>query len=141
MIPVSYARGPSRTLALARALSPRLVLGLGVAVSRERMEVESVGRSLLDPEVPDVDGVSLDGLGKPAEVASTLDVGRFAEAAAAGVSHDAGTYVCNAWLYRVAGALSVPVGFVHLPPEGVEIERLLAGIGALLIEPGGSVVG
>jgi pyroglutamyl-peptidase len=33
----------------------------------------------------------------------------------AALSTTAGTYVCNALLYRAAVGLDVPVGFVHLP--------------------------
>ncbi len=64
---------------------------------------------------------------------SNMDVERLAAALGAGVSTDAGRYVCNAWLYQVAAALPDRlVGFVHVPPAGVELARLLAGVASLL---------
>jgi pyrrolidone-carboxylate peptidase len=61
-------------------------------------------------------------------------VDRLARALGAVLSDDAGRYVCNAWLHRVASALDVPVGFVHVPAEGIAAERLLDGISALIDE-------
>jgi pyrrolidone-carboxylate peptidase len=59
-------------------------------------------------------------------------VTRLAEALGATCSDDAGGYVCNAWLHRVASTLAVPVGFVHVPAEGLPPDRLLHGLSALL---------
>ena len=50
----------------------------------------------------------------------------------AGVSSDAGGYVCNAWAWTVPQALDAPAAFVHVPPEGMPPERLLAAIRALI---------
>lgn len=122
VLPVSYRRGPAETVAVARRLEPRLVLGLGVARSRGRVTVERVGR----PDVgaaPDVDGERPARLGAGL-VRATVDVDRLAAALGAEVSDDAGDYVCNAWLYRVASTLDVPVGFVHVPVRGLDPDRL-----------------
>lgn len=134
VLPVSFDRGPDEVLRLMRVLGePKLVLGLGVARSRPRVNVERVGRRACVP-TPDVDGVVLEHLGDgPDEVRATIDVQKLAKALKADLSDDAGGYVCNAWLYRVTRGLpGVPVGFVHVPPSGLEPARLLAGIAALL---------
>jgi hypothetical protein len=65
-------------------------------------------------------------------VDATIDVHRLALALGANVSDDAGRYVCNAWLYRVARGFPAPVGFVHVPPSGLDPAILLAGLRALL---------
>ncbi len=131
VLPVSFERGPSRAIALANELAPRLVLGLGVA-GRPTICVERRGvRWAWSPTV-DVDGGHECLLEGPDEIEATLDTQRLAEALEATLSDDAGDYVCNAWLYRVAQALDVPVGFVHVPPSGISVERLLSGIAALV---------
>lgn len=134
VLPVSYARGPAHTLELARWLKPALILGTGVAAQRSEPAVEEVGDARLDPANTDVDGVSLDRLEGPDSVAATVDVAALAGAIEAPRSRDAGGYVCNAWLYRVASQAKVPVGFVHIPLAGLAPERLLAGIAAAVAD-------
>jgi pyroglutamyl-peptidase len=137
VIPVSYERGPEEAVQAARRLGVRLVIGLGVATGREHVCVERVGRLGLDPSAPDVDEDHRDRVDgdeeAPQEVLASIPVEAFAEAMGAQVSDDAGRYVCNAWLYHVARALpDLPVGFVHVPAAGMDLERLRAGIAALL---------
>ncbi|MFT4622336.1 MAG: pyroglutamyl-peptidase [Myxococcota bacterium] len=136
VLPVHYGAAPERTIALARALGAELVLGTGVAVRRTRVTVEQQGRRTVGR--PDAAGHVPDGLFGPSLVPATIDVAALCAALDADPSEDAGTYVCNAWLHGVAHALAVPVGFVHVPPEGLEPERLLAGIARLLTPPPGS---
>lgn len=139
---VSYDRAVQETLDAVAELDPRLVLGVGVAANRDAVCVEAIGRK--DPGVgrPDVDGqlwsLDDDERGAPIEVRATLGVEVLAQALGARLSTDAGRYVCNAWLYRVARAVGHqrPVGFVHVPAEGMEPERLLRGLRVLLDPPG-----
>lgn len=139
VLPVSYRRGPDAAIADALALGPELalVLGLGVAGARTGVWVERTARRV-DAGPIDVDGRSDAALFGPPEVRATLDVDRLAEALGAGVSDDAGQYVCNAWLYRVSQAVDAPVGFVHVPPAGLPLATLLAGIAALTQGASGS---
>lgn len=134
LLPVSYDEAPALTLALAERLRPDLVVGLGVARGRARVMVERVGRRPTASAAPDVRGRRpTPPKAGPDEVRATLDVDALAETLGAGVSDDAGAYVCNAWLYAVARGLpGVPVGFVHLPDEGLAAERLLAGLARLV---------
>ena len=131
VLPVSYARGPDAAIAAARDERVSLVIGLGVATQRPGVCVERRGLRVAEGR-PDVDGATACGLEGPDEVPSTVDVERLARALGATVSDDAGGYVCNAWLYRVAHALQVPVAFVHVPAAGLPAERLLAAVADLL---------
>ena len=131
VLPVSYRRGPALAIELAKELNATLVVGLGVATGRSRVEVECLAHRG-DNGLPDVDGIRDAGLVGEAVQQATLDTACLAAALDAGLSHSAGRYVCNAWLYQVAGALEVPVGFIHIPPTGMAPDRLLGGVRALL---------
>ncbi|MEZ4235697.1 MAG: hypothetical protein R3F59_05945 [Myxococcota bacterium] len=131
VLPVSFQRGPDAAIEAARTLSARLVVGLGVANARTAVCVERVGVRVPAGSA-DVDGRTDSLLDGPDEVRATLDTACLATALGATLSDDAGRYVCNAWLYRVAHALEVPVGFVHVPAAGIEPRRVLEGVTALL---------
>lgn len=132
VLPVSFARGPDEAIEAARALDAGLVIGLGVAVDRPSVCVERVGRMCVARSA-DVDGSLEAGLMGPELVWSTVDVAALCGALGAVPSEDAGAYVCNAWLYRVTEALApVPVGFVHVPTEGLAPGRLCAALQALV---------
>lgn len=138
---VSYARSLQETVDLVEELDPVLVLGVGVAANRTQVCVERIGRQAPRVGRPDVDGqqwlLSDSERLAPAELLATLDVQALARSVGGIVSDDAGRYVCNAWLYRVLHALGStrPVGFVHLPPQGLAPERLLAGLETLVAAP------
>ena len=134
VLPVSYERAPALTLATVREEGPfSLVLGTGVARGRAGLCVESVAHPECGAQL-DVDGERMTRLGQ-GKVASTLDVAELASCLQATVSGDAGGYVCNAWLYQVAVALpQTTVGFVHLPPGGVCVERFGAGLQRFLVQ-------
>ncbi|MEY3213041.1 MAG: hypothetical protein RIT28_3522 [Pseudomonadota bacterium] len=140
LLPVTYDEAPALTLALAARLRPALVVGLGVARGRKRVMVERVGRRPTVTATPDVAGRRpAPPRGAPAAVRATLDVDALAEALGAGVSEDAGAYVCNAWLYAVTRGLpGVPVGFVHVPDQGMPEELLLAGLARLVTAGAGA---
>jgi pyroglutamyl-peptidase len=131
VLPVSFARAPDLVVQAARALDAVAVLGFGVAVTRPLPCVERVARVSCVPR-PDVDGVVLERLaplGALEAVPTTIDAAALADALGAELSDDAGGYVCNAWLYRVAQALpDRGVGFVHVPVTGLDPARLLAAL-------------
>ena len=127
-LPVSYRRAPALTREAARGC--RLVVGLGVAVQREGVQVELVGRRHC--ERPDVDGEE-PGLVGPERLEVSVDAAAFAEALGGTLSEDAGSYVCNAWLYTALRDLSVPAVFVHIADAAaLPADRLLEGIEVLL---------
>jgi pyroglutamyl-peptidase len=85
--------------------------------------------------------------GGPAALASRCDRAALAAAIAATgarvrLSHDAGTYLCNAalWTALQATGSETPVAFIHVPPtERLPAASLLAAaqaaIGAILLSP------
>lgn len=131
VLPVSYRRGPAEAVRLARAHDARLVLGTGVAANRATVCVERVAVRMMAGR-PDVDGLTDTGLVGDDRVNATIDTAGLAAALGALSSDDAGSYVCNAWLYRVVKELDVPVGFVHVPATGIAIERVVEGIRRLV---------
>ena len=124
VLPVVYEASVQQTLDYIEAYSPRWVIGTGVAVRRERVSVERWGRRV-EPSRPDVHGLCSAPKPGPVRIASTVDVDAFARALDGYVSDDAGTYVCNGWLYGVLNGCSLPVTFVHIPPTGMEVPRFL----------------
>jgi len=132
VLPVSYDRGPAETIRIARDIGAVLVLGFGVAVGRDGVEVECVGVAATAGRL-DVDGRCPDRLAGAERVEATVDVQRLASALDARLSVDAGRYVCNAWLHDVTSSLDVPVGFVHVPPASIRPERVLSALAAILV--------
>lgn len=129
VLEVSYGAAPKRVIDLARAFRPLLVLGTGVARTRQEPELERFGRGGT-PVGLDVKGRCPESLGE-----GRYECSFAAEAAAAlgvGLSEDAGRYVCNAWLYSVGRGMKRPVAFLHIPPAGMDPGRLLKGLGRLL---------
>jgi pyroglutamyl-peptidase len=131
VLPVSYRRAPQQTLAVAAAYKVDAILGMGVATSRSDAMVEARGRWIPESHV-DVEGQTLTLLDGPAEVASSWDPTRLGKALGVPVSQDAGTYVCNGWLYQVAAKSQVPTGFLHVPLAGFDEERLAQAVVAAL---------
>ncbi len=134
VIPVTWRGCLADTLRHAEALRPRAVLGVGVAQQRLGLEVERTGRRWCNPALADVDGVLGGDLepGGAEERHATAPVAAFARALGGTLSDDAGGYVCNAWLYQAVAAFPVPVGFLHIPPEGADVERVRRALGALV---------
>jgi pyrrolidone-carboxylate peptidase len=142
-MPVSYARGPDLVAAQARQIGAAAVLGIGVARGRAAPMLETTGRRTLEPSLADVDGVRLADLGAlqagPEVVTTTWPVAPFVAGSGFGTSDDAGSYVCNAWLWRTTQLLpDRPVGFLHIPDGGADAEALLRGIVASLGVKSGS---
>lgn len=141
VMPVSYHRAPALSVDRARALGASLVIGVGVARRRQAVSVEARAVPEASPCHADVDGVRLSRLDDSpvGGVAATGPVGEMATALGGVVSDDAGRYVCNAWLYRTVRALGeeIPVLFLHVPPVGLQPQRLLAALAQLQESPHG----
>jgi pyroglutamyl-peptidase len=133
VLPVSYRRAPARVVALVQSMRPVAVIGFGVARERTGVQVESTAwPEAIGEDVDQHCPVHLSAL--PGSRACTLDPARLAHHLGATVSHDAGRYVCNAWLYLVPAAVPCPAAFVHLPAEGVPAEAVAAGLQSWLEE-------
>ena len=130
VLPVLYEASVRQTLDLAKAHDARWVIGTGVAVRRDCVSVERWGR-WVEPTRPDVNGLCSAPSPGPERLVSTVDVDAFAGALQGVVSDDAGTYVCNAWLYGVLRESSCPATFVHVPPQGLSVEIFLEALASL----------
>jgi pyroglutamyl-peptidase len=136
-LPVRYQEGPRQAVALALELDARVVIGLGVDRSTRTVDVET--RAWNRTQGLDVAGEQPFELepGGPDTVGANIDAAAFAEALGGRVDDDAGRYVCNAWLYQVARALTPErrVVFVHVPSEGLDPDVLLRAIGSVFGDP------
>lgn len=125
VLPVSYRRAPSLTLACVEVTRPVAVIGFGVGRGSDVVRVETRAVSArsgedIDGHTPEVDG--------PEVVEATAAVETLASCLGAELSTDAGTYVCNAWLHEVTQGTDVPTAFVHIPDAGVDVDRIAEGL-------------
>ena len=126
--------------ALDRALAgiaPRAVVALGLAADEPAIRLERVAVNLADFSIADNAGLRAQRAQarrrRPDARVSRLPLGAIREALLARgiparLSNSAGTYLCNAAMYRLLGRLplSVPAGFIHLPHLPAEAARLMA---------------
>lgn len=128
-IPTAFMRA-SQVVAEAMAkVQPDYVLSIGQAGGRSAMTVEFVGINWQDGRIPDNDGFQptgkpLEEAGDAAYFATLPTAAMVTQMRAAGVptfmSYSAGTYVCNAVLYRLLyhiqkNNLNCKAGFIHVP--------------------------
>ena len=128
-LPTEFATSLPILRALLRKHRPVLVIALGLASRRAEISIERVAVNLIDARIADNAGAQpVDRrviANAPAAYFSTLPVkamlARLREAGiAAGLSHTAGTFVCNQVFFGLAHALARNArargGFVHVPP-------------------------
>lgn len=129
-MPVSFDRSIEVCRLWIEGTGAMALIGIGVAMSRSMVMVERRGGCPQDDGQLDVDHRSCTpgGQDAPSEVWSTIDTARLAASIGADLSDDAGTYVCNHWLYRAVQDFDIPVGFIHVPPNGLDTGALLSGI-------------
>ncbi|MSQ00833.1 MAG: hypothetical protein EXR71_02945 [Myxococcales bacterium] len=127
-MPVSYARGWVTALEYIRRTEPIFTLGIGVAATRVQGMIESRARNVASVALFDIDDRALGDLGTgPLEIQSP-DAEALASALGIALSHDAGEYVCNAWLFQMLRARQ-RVGFLHVPVDGFPADQLAEGLG------------
>lgn len=129
LLPTAFGKAERKLLGAMRKRSPHLVLMLGEAGNRSRISLERIAINVMDARIPDNAGRqpkdrSLDPNG-PAGFLSTLPLVRLRDALLAAdipaeISNTAGTFVCNAVMYRTLQfAADMPrpaqAGFIHLP--------------------------
>ena len=163
-IPTVFGNASEVIVRRIKEVRPDFILSIGQAGGRSAMTVEFVGINWQDGRIPDNSGFQPVGelLEKEGETAyfSTLPVTAMVLAmreagVPAFISYSAGTFVCNAVLYRVlhhihSNQLEAKAGFIHVPystgqgvtkPVGtptMDLETIKAGIEAALramIEP------
>ena len=109
------------------------ILGIGVALQRTEVTVEGWASRPENTGKEDADGHPLPVLDamSPDRRQATVDSARLARLLDAGLGDDAGDYVCNSWLYQAVGSFDVPVGFIHVPPDGLDTAKLLRAVGQI----------
>lgn len=134
-LPVVFGEAAEMIINRIGCETPEAVIMTGVAAGRDKITPEVTAVNLADARIPDNAGHSPkweriipDG---PDGIFSTLPVREMVSAMeaaglAAGLSHSAGTYVCNDTFYRVCSyvrtrGLDIPCGFIHVPtPKGTD---------------------
>ncbi len=135
VLPVDMARLDAALAAALRGLDPVAVILLGLAAGEPVIRHERVAVNLADFSIPDNAGSRhvdepLDARG-PAALKSRLPLrgiqaGLLAAGIPARLSETAGTYLCNAAMYRALAKLPrVACGFIHLPLPPAEVAARL----------------
>ena len=143
-LPVDFAKLAQRVPELV-ARRPRAMILVGEA-PLDRLNVETIALNVIHDRRADNAGRRLAHTairdGHPLARAATWDAVRMCAAIersgiSVEISHHAGTYACNAALYHALDAaaelgVDAPIGFLHVPSDGVAVERLAAAIEAVL---------
>ncbi len=148
VLPTDYRKSWAALRRLYGSYDPDVVVHFGLSRRAEAIHVERTARRACAADRPDAAGFApRSGFARrsgPERLGSTLAPEALVDALnAAGfpaaVSEDAGSYVCEATLYRSLHALPAGrgrlVGFVHIPPEGTKgyaRERLRAACALIL---------
>ncbi|MFT7625300.1 MAG: pyroglutamyl-peptidase [Myxococcota bacterium] len=145
VLPVSFLRTRERLEALLAEHQPTAWIGLGIAATRDCIDLEAVGLNIehalgADNDGDSPTGRSIEPMGPPALFSSlrVVDVARELSQAnlPVRVSYSAGTFLCNQALYvgclhARRGALDV-AAFVHIPLEGVSDPIILTALEGVL---------
>ncbi len=147
ILPVAFRQTEDTLRETLQQHSPTTWIGLGVAVNREQIELETIALNVAHTAGHDNQGARPRDRalikGAPLAYRTPLDVAELAEKLAGeGLpvtqSHHAGTFLCNAayyvachWFALHGGPSSAPL-FVHIPPfEQVPLETTTAVVGRL----------
>jgi len=139
VLPVHWSRASRRLQTLLRREKPKAILLLGLGSGRRRIELEAVALNVDHCEAsawrrrrrPIRKGGAL-------ALPSRLPLDRLLRALRsagipAGLSHHAGTFLCNHVFYLALSETRVPCGFIHLPPTKVlALEDQVRAVGSVL---------
>lgn len=145
ILPVEYDLAGKQIRQLIYAHEPDVVLMLGVARGRDKINLERIAVNVDDSETPDNAGEVRNGHPvvwhtSPIAYLSTLPIIPMIEMLAekglpAKISNHAGTFVCNHVFYMASHEFDrinayVPCGFIHLPPvsEDYTLEMMIEAI-------------
>jgi pyroglutamyl-peptidase len=135
-LPVDFAKAGRELRRLIRKHQPQALLMLGLAPTRTRLELEAVALN--------VDHYEKKGSnyrwrkpilkGSPAALQTRLPIDLIhrrltAAGVPCGVSHHAGTFLCNHVFYLGLTMVDGPCGFVHVPPfKALSQARLIQAV-------------
>ena len=136
-LPTAFAGSLRALKAALREVQPAILLGVGQAGGRHQLSIERVAINLQDARIPDNAGAQpIDEpviAGAPVAYFSTLPLKAMLAALhdaglPAGISHSAGTYVCNhiayAMLHLATTRRGMRAGFIHIPYLPAQAARL-----------------
>lgn len=144
VLPVSYARAADTLRAALDERDPEVVVCFGLAAGDTKISVERFAHNLDEADGVDNDGAAGSGAeidpAGPLALRSTLPVDQIVAALReadipAGVSRDAGGYMCNHVFYALMQALKPGClgGFVHVPSlEALDRETQLRAAEVIL---------
>lgn len=126
ILPVAFSSAFEHLKIEIEAFKPDIVIALGLAGNRTKIEIEKVAVNLIDCEIPDNEGKlwqdqPITQKGEPAYF-STLPIQKLRKLNylfPVAISYSAGAYVCNYVMYRLleyTQGTSIKAGFIHLPP-------------------------
>lgn len=157
-LPVSW-KGSVPVLSEALQRKPSAILSIGLAEGATQLRLETLAINIAHPESLDVEGALPDREtlipGAPHAYRATWPRDRLLGALEKGgfkatYSFDAGTYLCNATLFRVLHHLDesneegIPAGFLHIPPvsEAWPLSRLREAVERIVqLMAGGETLG
>lgn len=148
LLPTEYDKSSAILTRLIDELKPQAVICLGVAQTREAINLERIALNVDDASKPDNAGSLRQGLpiiaDAPLAYASTLPLEAMqtaikAHGIPAVISNHAGAFVCNHVFYTARHALEtsgakVPCGFIHVPAileadgKGLPLEQMVEAV-------------
>lgn len=144
VLPVAFSNAFDHLKIEIEAFKPEVVIALGLAGNRSKIELEKVAINLIDCEIADNEGVLLQNTailekGAPAYF-TTLPIQRLRTLQypfPVNVSYSAGAYVCNYLMYRLmefSKGSNIKAGFIHLPPLKDNSQDILSTIKQIIKE-------
>ncbi|HET9147267.1 MAG TPA: pyroglutamyl-peptidase I [Acetobacteraceae bacterium] len=155
ILPCAFAVLPGALEAAVARHEPDILLGFGLATGRPGLSVERIAINIIDARIPDNEGAQpLDEpviKGGPAAYFSTIPIKSiFARLNDAGipaaVSQTAGTFVCNAMMYRALHLADrhppLRAGFIHVPclPSMPEAQAGAPSLDSAILRDAGKII-
>ncbi len=144
ILPVAFSNAFDYLKIEIEFFKPEIVIALGLAGNRSKIEIEKIAVNLIDCEIPDNEGIFLQD--KPIKESgasaffSTLPIQGLRTLKypfPVTVSYSAGAYVCNYVMYRLMDftkETNIKAGFIHLPPLNGNSQEILATIKHIIQE-------
>lgn len=144
ILPVAFSSAFDHLKFEIESFRPEIVIALGLAGNRSKIEIEKVAINLIDCDIPDNEGILLQNKsivenGTPAFF-STLPIQELRKlqySFPVTVSYSAGAYVCNYLMYRLMDftkETNIKAGFIHLPPLKDNSQEILSAIQQIIKE-------
>jgi pyroglutamyl-peptidase len=144
ILPVAFSTSFDLFKVEIDSFKPEIVIALGLAANRTKIEIEKIAVNLIDCDVPDNEGIFLQDKfiteGGASAYFTTLPIQGLRALQypfPVSVSYSAGTYVCNYLMYRLmefTKQTNIKAGFIHLPPLKDNSQEILSTIKQIMNE-------